>query len=79
MEFIRVRVKDQPDVQADVLINGQRNGRAGALLTLGSPGWVFISVDLPNAQQREVNLRNTTASHPMNVEIECNAGPASIR
>jgi len=78
MEFIRVQVKEQPDVQAGVLINGQRNGTTGALITLGSPGWVFISVDLPNARQRNVKVTNTTASHPMDIKIECDAGPSAL-
>jgi hypothetical protein len=72
MEFIIVRVKNQPNIQASVLINGQRNGTTGALITLGSPGWVFISVDLPNARQQDVNVTNTTATHPMDIEIDCN-------
>lgn len=71
MEFIRVSVKDQPDIEADVLINGERNGTTGALITLGSPGWVFISVDLPNARQRDFKVANTTALHPMEIEIDC--------
>ena len=71
MEFISVRVKNQPAVQADVLINGQRNGTTGALITLGDPGWVFISVDLPNSRQQSVNVTNTTATHPMEIEIDC--------
>jgi len=69
MEFIIVRVKDQPNVQAGVLINGQRNGTTGALITLGNPGWVGISVDLPNAGLQVVDVTNTTATHPMEIEI----------
>jgi hypothetical protein len=71
MEYISVRVKNQPNIQVGVLINGQRNGTTGALITLGSPGWVFISVDLPNARQQNVNVTNTTATHPMEIEIDC--------
>jgi hypothetical protein len=70
-EFIVVTVKDQPALHADVLINGEKNGTTGELITLGSPGWVFISVNLPNAQPQNVNVRKTTATHPMSIEIEC--------
>jgi len=72
MEFIIVRVKGQLGLQVGVLINGQKNGTTGALITLGSPGWVAISVDLPNAQHQIVDVTNTTASHPMEIAIDCN-------
>ncbi|HEX4641038.1 MAG TPA: hypothetical protein VH252_06605 [Chthoniobacterales bacterium] len=71
MEFILVQVKNQPSAHAAVLINGQRNGMTGKLITLGSPGWIFISVDLPHAELKNVNVKNTTALHPMTIEIEC--------
>jgi hypothetical protein len=70
-EFIRVNIKDQPAKRADVFINGERNGTTGELITLGSPGWIFISVNLPDAQPQNVNVRNTTATHPMIIEIKC--------
>jgi hypothetical protein len=69
MEFIIVRVKGQPGLQVGVLINGQRNGTTGALITLGDPGWVGISVDLPNASLEVVDVTNTTATHPMEIEV----------
>ena len=72
MEFIKVWVKGQPGVQAGVLINGQPNGTTGALITLGDPGWVGISVDLPNAGLQVVDVTNTTATHPMEIEITSN-------
>jgi hypothetical protein len=71
MEFIIVRVKGQPDVQVGVLLNNQPNGTTGSLITLGGPGWVAISVDLPKAQQQIVDVTNTTPTHPMEVEIDC--------
>lgn len=70
MEFIRVLVKGQSTLQVPVLINGQRNGTTGQVITLGSPGWKFISVDLPNARQQNVKVRNTTPTFPMIIEIE---------
>ncbi len=70
-EYIVVVVKDAPQTRAAVVINGETNGVTGELLTLGSPGWVVVSVRLPNAHERNVNVKNTTPSHPMTVEIEC--------
>ena len=74
MEFIIVWIKNRPGVEVDVLINGQSNGTTSALITLGSPGWIFVSVDFPNAQQQNVNVTNTTATHPMGIEIDCGVG-----
>jgi len=70
-EYIIVRVKDQPSTRAPVLINGVKSGTTGELITLGSPGRVYISVDLPKARQRKVDVTNTTPIHPMPVEIDC--------
>ena len=71
MEFILVQIKGEPTAYAAVLLDGERNGTTGKLITLGSPGWVNVSVDLPNAQPQDVNVTNTTPSHPMTIEIEC--------
>lgn len=71
MEYIIVKVKDQPNVDAVVLINGQTNGRTGVLLTLGGPGWILVSVYWPGAKAQELEVKNTTPSHPMNVDIQC--------
>jgi hypothetical protein len=78
-EYIIVRVKDQPQTRVPVLINGVKSGTTGELITLGSPGWVFISVDLPKAKQRKLDVTNTTATHPMLVEIDCSSGPADAK
>jgi hypothetical protein len=75
MEFILVYVKNEPTAHDAVLINGQRNGITGSLITLGSPGWIFVSVDRPNAVQQNVNVKNTTALHPMAIQIDCNPVP----
>jgi hypothetical protein len=71
MEFIIVRIVGEPTAQVDVLIDGQKHGNAktGDLVTLGTPGTVFVSVDRPTAQQREMEVRNTTARHPMDIDI----------
>ena len=70
MEFIRVLVKGQSTLQVPVLLNGQRNGTTAQVITLGSPGWKFISVDLPNAKRQFVPVKNTTSTFPMVIEIE---------
>jgi hypothetical protein len=70
-EYIIVRVKGQPSMRAPVLINGVKSGTTDELITLGSPGWVFISVDLPKAKERKVDVTKTTPTHPMLVEIDC--------
>ena len=71
MEYIIVEIKDKPNVDTDVLINRQPNGRTGVLLMLGGPGWIFVSADWPGAIEQKVNVKNTTPGHPMNIIIEC--------
>ena len=71
MEYIIVRVKGQPQEDAAVLINGEHNGRTTELLTLGGPGWVFVSVELPGAEEQQVEVKNTTADKPIKVEVPC--------
>jgi hypothetical protein len=71
MEFIKVQVARRPDAVADVLINGQINGQTGALLTLGGPGFVSISVNLPKAKRQVVDVMDTTALNPMSIVIDC--------
>ena len=71
MEYIIVEIKDQPNVDAEVLINRQPNGRTGVLLTLGGPGWILVSVNWLGAEEQEVEVKNTTPLHPMNVDIQC--------
>ena len=71
MEYIVVEIKDQPDLDAEVLINRQSNGRTGVLLTLGGPGWILVSANCPGAKEQKVEVKNTTPRHPMNVIIPC--------
>ncbi len=71
MEYIIVKVKDQPNVDTGVSINGQPNGRTGVLLTLGGPGWILVSVNWLGAEEQVVEVKNTTPLHPMNVDIQC--------
>jgi hypothetical protein len=71
MEYIIVTVKGRPQEDAAVLINGEHNGRTTELLTLGEPGWVFVSVDLAGAEEQQVDVRNTTPSKPIRVHVPC--------
>ena len=69
MEFLKVIVMGREGQDIDVLINGEQNGKVGETLIL-SREIILVSVDLPNAEEKEVDLRNTTAYQPMVVEIE---------
>ena len=71
MEYIVVNIQDHPEIDTDVLINRQTNGRTGVLLMLGGPGFVFISVNWPGAQEQKVQVKNTTPMHPLTVTIAC--------
>jgi hypothetical protein len=71
MEYIIVQIKDQPNVDTDVLINRRPNGRTGVLVMLGGPGLIFVSADWPGAQEQTVDVKNTTPNHPIDVTIEC--------
>jgi len=69
MEYLKVIVKGREGQDIDVLINGEANGKAGEVLILGE-GFVLVSVDLPGAEEKEVDLRNTTPRHPKIVEVQ---------
>lgn len=69
MEFLKITVPGRQGQDIDVLINREKNGKAGEVLILGE-GFVLVSVDLPGAEEKEVDLRNTTPNHPMEVEIQ---------
>jgi hypothetical protein len=69
MEYLKVRVpggKRGQDI--DVLINGEKNGKVGNVIILAR-GFVQVSVDLPDAEVKDIDLRNTTPRRPMIVEI----------
>jgi len=70
MEFIKVIVPDKEGQNIDVLINGEKNGKVGEVLTIGEEGFVLVSVDLPGAEEKEVELVGTTPQHPKIVEIQ---------
>ena len=69
MEYIKVTVPGREKDDFDVLINGEKNGKTGETIILGSSGFVIISVDLPGAEEKTVDVKNTTADHPMPVEV----------
>jgi hypothetical protein len=68
MEYLKVIVPGKETQDIDVLVNGEINGKTDEVLVLGR-GFVLISVDLPGAEEKNINLRNTTARHPRVVEI----------
>ncbi len=68
MEFLKVLVPGRDGQDINVLINGEINGKVGQLLILGK-GIVLVSVDLPHAEEKEVDLRDTTPSYPKQVEV----------
>ncbi len=69
MEFIKVTVPGREGEDIDVLINGEKNGKTGETIMLGSSGFVSISVDLPRAEEKIIEVKNTTAEHPMIIEV----------
>jgi hypothetical protein len=69
MEYLIVTVPGKEEQNIDVLINKQKNGKVGETLTLGE-GFTLVSVGLQDAQEKEVDLENTTPKKPMKVEIK---------
>ena len=68
MEYLRVVIPDRSNQDVDVLINREMNGKVGEVLTLGK-GIVLVSVDLPNAEEKQVDLCGTTPNYPKVTEI----------
>lgn len=68
MEYLKVMVPDRSNQDIDVLINKQRTGKVGKVLTLNK-GVVLVSVDLPNAEEKQVDLCGTTPNYPRVTEI----------
>jgi hypothetical protein len=68
MEYLKVVIPDKSNQDVDVLINRQRIGKVGQVLTL-KKGTVCVSVDLPNAEEKQVDLRGTTPNYPKVTEI----------
>lgn len=69
MEHIKVTVPGRESDNIDVLINGEKNGKTEETIILGSSGFVMISVDLPGAEEKTIEVKNTTVTHPMIIEV----------
>ena len=69
MQFIIVIVPGREGEDIDVLINGEKNGKTEETIILGSSGFVNISVDLPGAEEKLVDVKNTTPENPMIIEV----------
>ena len=69
MEHIIVTVPGRESDNIDVLVNGEKNGKTEETIILGSSGFVMISVDLPGAEEKTIEVKNTTAEHPMIIEV----------
>lgn len=69
MEYLKVIVPGKKGQDIDVLINKEPNGKAGEVLILGK-GIVLVSVDLPGAEEKQVDLCDTTPKHPKIIRIK---------
>lgn len=69
MEYLIVKVPGKEAQDIDVLINREKNGKVGETLILGE-GITLVSVDLQDAEAKEVDLIDTTPTKPMKVEIK---------
>jgi hypothetical protein len=69
MEHIKVTVPGRESDNIDVLINGEKNGKTEETIILGSSGFVMISVDLPAAEEKTIEVKNTTPEYPMIIEV----------
>ncbi len=69
MEHLIVSVPGKKGQNIDVLINRKKNGKVGETLTLGE-GFTLVSVDLPDAEEKEVDLKDTIPKNPMKVRIK---------
>ena len=69
MEYLQVIVPGKEGQDIDVLINRQKNGKVGETLILRRE-ILLVSVDLPAAEEKEIDLKKTTPKHPKIVEIQ---------
>ena len=63
MEYLKVFIQDRRRQDIDVLINKVKNGKVGEVLMLNK-GTVLVSVDMPNAEVKVVDLCGTTPNYP---------------
>lgn len=69
MEYMKVLVPEHEGEDIDVLLNDQKNGKVGEVIVVGESGYVIVSVDLPHAETKKIEIRRTTPTHPLIVEI----------
>lgn len=70
MEYLIVQLSKKQSRKVSVLVNGEKNGYIGKILTL-EEGSVEISADIPGAETKTIDLQGTTASKPAKVTILC--------
>jgi hypothetical protein len=75
MEYFKVLVPGRENQDIEVLINTIRSGKVGEVLTMVE-GYVLVSVDLPDAEEKAVELWDTSPSKPKVIEVRASAGPA---
>ena len=68
MEYLVVKATKETDDPVQVLVNGEKNGYVGEVLTL-EEGFVEVSVDMEGAETKEIELVDTTPTQPMEVTI----------
>ena len=68
MEYLKVIVPGRNSQDVDVLINKKQRGNTGEVLTMRG-GYVLVSVNLPDAEEKVVDLCDTTAALPCVTEI----------
>ena len=68
MEYFKVVVPGREHQDINVFVNTMRNGKTGQVLTL-EEGYVLVSVDLPDAEEKVVDLWDTTPANPKVIEI----------
>ena len=68
MEYFKVVVPGRERQDINVFVNTMRNGKTGQVLTLEA-GYVLVSVDLPDAEEKVVDLWDTTPANPKVIEI----------
>jgi len=68
MEFLIVKTASKTENKISVIVNGEKNGYVGEPIQL-EEGFVEISVDLPGAETKEIELMDTTPTKPVEVTI----------
>ena len=69
LEFLLVKVPGHEGRDINVFVNGVRKGRAGRVLTVQPGRAVRISVELPGAVEKVVDIQGTDLDVPLVVEF----------